>query len=142
MVSMSEKVLVNADHRSVILRGKDSMWIHVWSGRVGDMQGWRQHVRCSQTNKAVQGYILRKKHQRREKMHGTSSISLTFASIVGELRQGESNVRCIDKSEARRRRIFKVCERAVGGWHACGRGDSWRIKKTAVQRRLMAESRR
>jgi hypothetical protein len=39
MVSMCEKVLMNADHGSVVLHGKDSMWIYVWSGRVGDMQG-------------------------------------------------------------------------------------------------------
>lgn len=32
--------------------------------------------------------------------------------MVFELRQGASNVRCEDESEARRRRIFKVCETA------------------------------
>jgi hypothetical protein len=110
---MGEKVLVNAGPRMVFLRGENSMWIHVCGGRVGDMQGWRQHIRCSQ-NKAVQGCILRQKHGRREKMHSKSSINLTFASMMGKLRQGGSNVRCRDKSEARRRRIFKVCEKAVG----------------------------
>lgn len=39
MVSMGEKVLVNAGPRKVFSRGENSMWIHVCGGRVGDMQG-------------------------------------------------------------------------------------------------------
>lgn len=42
-----------------------------------------------------------------------SSINITFASMIGKSRQVGSNVRCKDKSEARRRRIFKVCGIAV-----------------------------
>ena len=39
MVSMGEEEPVNAGSRSVFLHGENSMWIHVCSGRVGDMQG-------------------------------------------------------------------------------------------------------
>lgn len=33
------------------------MWVHVCMGRVVNMQGLDEHIRCRKTNKGLQGYL-------------------------------------------------------------------------------------